>query len=144
VSATDEALAALAASRARLHGALVPATDEDTAGAAVPWRHALRLARVIAWQAVPPAWRAWGRLLLAPLGDAAQPLVRRHPAPALLLSACAGAALVLLRPWRWHFPSLQAMAGPVLPVLLAWMASHQPARDEPAAAAAPAPPANEP
>ena len=123
LSETDPAAAALARlarSRAHLRAALIPAPEPADGGAGGDgpgrmlkylWRRVRRAGRATpAVDLALGALQAWW--LTRPWLPAAQgvghgvekavlPLVRRYPWAAVGVAASAGAAVVLLRPWRW-------------------------------------------
>lgn len=173
--AIRQAVLALQNSRAALRGEMLPAPDEGAGKGPASgdslhrwWRRLRRLPagrwlRQAAgdwWQAHP--WRPLGDTLAGEARHQVLPLVRRHPWAAVGVAAAAGAAVVALRPWRWHWldarvrqaPSAasrwllrQATSAPVqtaLASLVLWASQRPPASSAPIAPSAPSAPSAPP
>jgi hypothetical protein len=124
-----QAQARLELSRSRLRLALqqLHAEQADTKAAQAPhpgWWQALRsepgtrvlLDTLSAWWAQQP-WQQSASLLFASTNQLLRPLARRRPLTLVLGAAAVGAALLLLKPWRWI--SVPALAAGLLPQLAA-------------------------
>lgn len=119
----EAALARLAASRAQLRQALVPAggapadarhrrrgrarwrwwlARSPLAAVLLPMRHAV----AAWWQA--QAWRPAAEVAVGVAEQELLPTVRRHPWLSVAVAALLGAALVHGRPWRWPVLARQA------------------------------------
>jgi hypothetical protein len=143
MNTVTDAKARLEQSRARLFDALMPPEDAARSGAAGPkaarsrslWRlmrrrlqgsglepllHVAETGARRWWGAHP--WRRSAELVLHHLQQDVRPWVRRHPWATVGLGASAGAAVVLLGPWRW--PSLRLQARRLAGLGAAWLVAQ--------------------